>query len=171
MSIPCWIGLQNGKQAKSLLTPCSSVQCSPTSQVAHHCTHTHQWESLPSTNRRSSSDSHVLLQYSIRLVDVHHQSSIQHNMQQKCRMFSERYTVLQLFILMLFFFCFFISVHLSIHLFIFNLFIYVFIWSRGWLCHVFVYKLDFIPTEIYQEPIQETCSISPLITHSFWALW
>lgn len=169
MSVPCWIGLQNGKQAKSVLTPRSSVQCSPTSQVVHHCTHAHHRESLPSTNRRSSSDSHVLLLYSFRLVDVHHQSSIQHNMQQKCRMFSERYTVLQLFILMVFF-CFYICplIYPSIY---FYLSIYLFIWSHGCLCQVFVYKLDFMPTEIYQEPIQETCSISFLITHSFWALW
>ena len=48
---------KNGKQAKSLLlTPHrSSLQCSPTSQVVHHCTHAHHRESRHSASRRSSS--------------------------------------------------------------------------------------------------------------------
>lgn len=151
MSIPRWTGLQNGKQAKSLLTPCSSLQCSPTSQVVHPCTHAHHWESHHSASRRSNSDSHILLQHSIRLVDVHHQSSIQHNMQQKCRMFSERYMLQFCFILMVFFLYICPVNDPSIYLFIyFYLFIYVFIWSRGCLCQVFVYKLDFMPTKIQQ---------------------
>lgn len=83
---------------QSLLTPRSSFQCSPTSQVVHHCTHAHHRESHHSASRRSNSDSHVLLQYSVRPVDVHHQSSIQHNMQEKCRMFSERHSATVLFI-------------------------------------------------------------------------
>lgn len=38
MSLPCRTGPQIEKQAKSLLTPCASRQCSPTGQVVHHCT-------------------------------------------------------------------------------------------------------------------------------------
>lgn len=38
MSLPCRTGPQIWKQAKSLLTPCASRQCSPTGQVVHHCT-------------------------------------------------------------------------------------------------------------------------------------
>lgn len=81
----------------------------------------------------ATQDSHVvLLQYSIRLADVHHQSSIQHNMQQKSRMFSERYTVLQFSLFDNFFFFFFwfiyLFTYLSIYLFIYlYLFMYLFI--------------------------------------------
>ena len=126
-STPRWTGLQNRKQAESLLTPRSSRQCSPTSQVVHRHTHAHHRESHHSANRRSNSDDHVFLQYSIRLVDVHHQSSIQHNMQQKCRTFAERYTLLH-FNALTFFLFLYLPTYLS-HLFIdFYLCIYVIMW-------------------------------------------
>lgn len=137
-------GLQNGKQAESPNPRRSSFQCSPTSQVVHHRTHAHHRESHHSASRRSSSDSHVLLQYSVRLVDVHHQSSMQHNMQQKCRMFSERYTVLQfcLFPLHFLLVCIFLHFFPSIYYLIF-----IYIYLNYWVMSCIFLQLDFMPTK------------------------
>lgn len=98
----------------------------------HSHTHSLITESHPSEIRRSSV-SYYFSNPSKLVVSVDHQSSIRHNMQQKCRIFSEIHADVVVLFLYLF-------DNLSVYLFMY--FIYVFE-----PCIYVMYSLDCMPTK------------------------